>query len=81
MEGASVAGGIVERGRAALSAGCDMVLVCNSREAAQHLLDGLGAYALDAGRAARMSTGAVDDAAYRAAAARVDEAKGAGLLA
>lgn len=81
MEGASVAGGIVDRGRAALSAGCDMVLVCNAREAAQHLLDGLGAYSLDAGRAARMCSGAPDAAAYRSAAAQVDEAKGEGLLA
>jgi len=81
MEGASVAGGIVERGRAALSAGCDMVLVCNAREAAQRLLDGLGGYVLDAGRAARMRTGEAEDAAYRSAAARVDAAKGEGLLA
>jgi len=42
MEGAKVAGGIVERGRAALSAGCDMVLVCNDPESAGVLLDGLG---------------------------------------
>lgn len=81
MEGASVAGGIIERGHAALSAGCDMALVCNAREAAQRLLDGLGSYALDAGRAARMRTGAVDDTAYRSAAARVDEAREEGLLA
>jgi hypothetical protein len=58
-----------------------MVLVCNAREAAQRLLDGLGAYSLEARRAARMCTGALDAAAYRSAAARVDEAMGAGLLA
>lgn len=38
MEGASVAGGIVERADAALSAGCDMVLVCNAPETAAKLL-------------------------------------------
>jgi beta-N-acetylhexosaminidase len=41
MEGASVAGGIVERGLAALEAGCDMVLVCNRPEDADRLLEGL----------------------------------------
>jgi beta-N-acetylhexosaminidase len=41
MEGASVAGGVVERGEAALAAGCDMVLVCNAPEALPKLLDGL----------------------------------------
>lgn len=81
MEGASVAGGIVERGRAALEAGCDMVLVCNARAAAERLLEGLGPCALDAGRAARITSGAADPAAYRAAAARLEEARGAGLLA
>jgi beta-N-acetylhexosaminidase len=41
MEGAKGAGGPVERGMAALAAGCDMVLVCNDRRAADQLLDGL----------------------------------------
>ncbi len=38
MEGASVAGGYVERADAALTAGCDMVLVCNNPDAARQLL-------------------------------------------
>ncbi|MBI2311370.1 MAG: beta-N-acetylhexosaminidase [Betaproteobacteria bacterium] len=41
MEGASVAGGVVDRANAALSAGCDMVLMCNNPAAADELLDGL----------------------------------------
>ncbi len=41
MEGAKVAGGVVERGEAALLAGCDMVLVCNNPLAAQEVLQGL----------------------------------------
>jgi beta-N-acetylhexosaminidase len=38
MEGASVAGGIVERADAAWSAGCDMLLVCNAPDAVGELL-------------------------------------------
>lgn len=38
MEGASFAGGFVERAHAALDAGCDMVLVCNNPAAARQLL-------------------------------------------
>lgn len=38
MEGASVAGGIVERVQAAWDAGCDMLLVCNAPEAAAEVL-------------------------------------------
>ncbi len=41
MEGATVAGGIVQRAEAALRAGCDMVLVCNRPDLADELLAGL----------------------------------------
>jgi beta-N-acetylhexosaminidase len=41
MEGASVAGGTVDRAEAALAAGCDMVLVCNNPRAVDDLFGGL----------------------------------------
>ena len=54
MEGASVAGGVVQRAEAALAAGCDMILVCNAPQAASEVLDGLKAGPLDQARAERM---------------------------
>ncbi len=39
MEGASVVGDFANRAEAAMNAGCDMVLVCNNREAAIQVLD------------------------------------------
>jgi beta-N-acetylhexosaminidase len=54
MEGASVAGGVVQRAEAALAAGCDMILVCNAPQAAAEVLDGLKAGPLDRARAERM---------------------------
>jgi beta-N-acetylhexosaminidase len=41
MEGATVAGNIVQRAVAALNAGCDMVIVCNRPDLADELLNGL----------------------------------------
>jgi beta-N-acetylhexosaminidase len=40
MEGAGVAGGVVERAAAALAAGCDVVLICNNPQGVDELLDG-----------------------------------------
>ena len=54
MEGASVAGGPVERGAAALAAGCDMVLLCNTPDAAAELLAGLASGAMNRQRADAM---------------------------
>ena len=59
MEGAATAGGIVERARAATQAGCDMVLVCNSPDAADALLAGFdtGTDPASAARIARLRRG------------------------
>jgi beta-N-acetylhexosaminidase len=54
MEGAGVAGGVVERATAALGAGCDIVLICNDPQAVDELLDALD-YAMPAVGLARLA--------------------------
>ncbi len=41
MHGASLAGDYVNRAKAALFAGCNMVLICNNREGAVNIIEGL----------------------------------------
>ncbi len=47
MKGAHIMGDIVERGVAAMAAGCDMILVCNQPKEAIQLIDGLESHAHD----------------------------------
>ena len=69
MAAADCAGDFPTRARAALAAGCDMVLVCNRCDAADQVLEQLGDYSDPAGRArlARLhGRNAVDWAALHA---------------
>ncbi len=85
MAGAAVAGGMAERGEAALAAGCDMVLVCNAPQAVAGVLDQLKCGALDRARAASMrgpeAPPLARSADYRVADREVARARAAGQIA
>ncbi len=87
MRGAHVMGDIVERGQAALAAGCDMLLVCNHPAEAVRLLDNLDAHDDPVAhvRLARLHErhnidrkSLLQDPAWRKAAAVADELRGQG---
>ena len=70
MEGARFAGTVVDGAHAALDAGCDMVLVCNSPERADQLLAGLR---IKPGRAAAESAARIAELMPRTPALDWDE--------
>ena len=72
MEGASTAGGMVERAEAAFAAGCDVVPVCNSPASVDKLLDGIARRPIAATlaqRLERMRGRAITDEALETSAA------------
>lgn len=90
MEGASVAGGVVDGAKAALAAGCDMVLICNSPDKADELLHGLKVKPTPASKTSASRVAALvpqsaamaweelqDDPRYRAAKATAEAFSGA----
>jgi beta-N-acetylhexosaminidase len=82
MEGARVAGGLLDSAQAAIDAGCDMILVCNDAASADRVLGGLrwkrtppfaSRFARIAPRGAALPMPAlVKEPAYRAALADVE---------
>jgi len=87
MQGAHVMGDIVERGRAALEAGCDMLLVCNHPDESMRLLDNLDVQddPVSHVRLARLHErhnidreSLLQDPAWRQAVAMADELRGQG---
>jgi beta-N-acetylhexosaminidase len=55
MQGATVAGSALDAAKAALSAGCDVALICNSPDKADQILSGLNV-TIDAASAQRIAT-------------------------